>query len=576
MDLQFYPTPLALAHKAWNLFKNRQFDRVLDPSAGNGDLLAAFPEYTGRRVGPVDAIEIDASRHTTLRSKGINVVGLDFEQFQSAANYSHIILNPPFFKGCEHVLRAWDKLFDGEIVAIINAETLRNPFSRERQLLKAVVENHGSAQFLSEAFMDPDTMRKTTVEVALVYLRKRAEPSSLVSDIVRELRMDEQADQGTEREPLSLALPDRYVENTVLAFNAAVEAMRRAAHAQTQADYYARLLGATLAERNAAAPDTPGSTLGGDVRLSMSQGYDVLKDRAWANVLKSTQVSSKLSSAARNRLESEFNSIKTLEFTVSNVYGFLAGLCESSNEIQMGMMCDVFDIVTKYHSDNAVHYMGWKSNDRHRTCGMRMRTTRFVIPGHSVESWSNSANHSTLSMLGDMDKVFAILDGKAAPEKSLVDVFYREFSQLKAGERMSSSYFDVRFYPQAGTIHFFATNKALVDRLNRLVGQHRQWLPPVTEVAPEDFWAQYDKAEKFDAEVRKAYQAEFGVAPNSWRTPKISDAFRSTDERHDQAHAALSAAISRVLTKHGIDIEQAIEDARPPEPLSLGMNAQTA
>ena len=35
-DLQFYPTPKELALRAWSLFKNKHFTRVLEPSAGNG------------------------------------------------------------------------------------------------------------------------------------------------------------------------------------------------------------------------------------------------------------------------------------------------------------------------------------------------------------------------------------------------------------------------------------------------------------------------------------------------------------------------------------------------------------
>lgn len=118
-DLQFYPTPPDLARRAWKKFKNKCFERVLDPSAGNGDLADADArkDEWGRRSVKPDCIEIDISRHATLQSKGLKVVGLDFMTFTSGAIYSHIIMNPPFAVGAKHVLKAWDILWDGEIVA---------------------------------------------------------------------------------------------------------------------------------------------------------------------------------------------------------------------------------------------------------------------------------------------------------------------------------------------------------------------------------------------------------------------------------------------------------------------------
>jgi len=61
---------------------------------------------------------------------------------------------------------------------------------------------------------------------------------------------------------------------------------------------------------------------------------------------------------------------------------------------------------------------------------------------------------------------------------------------------MPSTYFDVRFYPGVGTIHFYPTNKAIIDRFNRLVGKERQWLPQDDSQASKAFWKQYDSAWK--------------------------------------------------------------------------------
>jgi hypothetical protein len=555
--LQFYPTTAALAAKAWSLFRDRNFQRVLDPSGGNGDLLLGCPSFESRR-SILDAVEIDTSKHATLQSHGIKVVGLDFEHFESAACYSHIIANPPFSKGCAHVLHAWSTLFNGEIVAILNAQTILNPFSSERLLLKKLIEQHGSVEFIKDAFSGPDAARSTSVEIALVYLRKEAVSNDIIGDIIGDLKRDEFEETDVAAD-LPLMIPEKFVENTVLTFRAAVEAMRQAAHAEVRAAHYAAGLGPTMVFRSASANVGAGAPVANNVRDIISQKYDELKDRAWAHVLNSTQVREKLSTNAQKRLESEFAQIKQLEFTVANVYGFLEGLCASGWDLQLEMASDVFDLVTRFHSENVVHYMGWKSNDQHRACGMRMRTKRFVLPGHRTESYSQSLDYQSERVLGDMDKVFAMLDGKNMPEVSLVDTFRTQFAALRSGERVTSSYFDVRYYPGQGTIHFFPRQKTLVDRLNRMVGQHRKWLPPSTEQETTGFWQQYEKAEKLDGEIRQAFaDLKVDERSNHW----IDDAFAPHKCGHEKAHQRLMDAITSVLNKHQIDIETGIETKR--------------
>jgi len=104
---QYYPTPETLSSKAWAMFKNTLFVRVLEPSAGEGHLLKAKPYDHWQRL-PIDCIEIDISKHATLRDEGYAVVGMDFLQFQSGSVYSH--MNPPFAEGAKHVLKAWDTI----------------------------------------------------------------------------------------------------------------------------------------------------------------------------------------------------------------------------------------------------------------------------------------------------------------------------------------------------------------------------------------------------------------------------------------------------------------------------------
>lgn len=572
-QFQFYPTPKTLAIRAWSLFQNKTFARVLEPSAGDGALAGAGTSRFSYRSQPsIDCIEIDITKHSVLRDAGFNVVGVDFMQFEGGAIYSHIILNPPFYYGAQHVLKAWECLWDGEIVAILNAETILNPFSKERQMLVNLISQYGSVEFIKDAFLGEGVVRQTNVEVALVYLRKQANLNldvfghidSLTRDHVNGVELAEQFEQMKE-----LALPNSFVENVVTAFDASVKATKEAIFAQAKANYYEGLLGKTMAQLQAGSSDVRDSTTIKWVQSELAVRYEALKDRAWASVLRSSNVTSKLSSKAQNRLESDFDKIKQLQFTCTNVYGFLCGLVENQGKIQIEMACDVFHLITSYHSDNTVYYKGWKSNDKHRTCGMKIKTSRFVIPGHRADSWQSTPSWKTCQMLRDFDKVFAMLDGRVTPEVSLENVFKSGYASLKNGERMSSSYFDIRFYPGVGTIHFFARDKKLMERFNLIVGRHHQWLPPEDARVGKAFWLHYEKAEAMDKTVRqKVVATHKGIVRNVFAG--VHPSARGWDtETVVESQDVLCSALEDALLSKGIDIRQLQIQQETHEQLSL-------
>lgn len=554
MDFQFYPTSESLVKRCWNKFKNTDFIRVLEPSAGNGDL-CEHPWKASWRRGPIpiDTCEIDVTRHATLRSKGVNVVGLDFLNFENGACYSHIIMNPPYSCGAKHLLKAWELLWEGEIVCQLNAETIRNPHTRERQMLCRLIDLYGDVEFIPDAYRGEDVEREADVEVALVYLCKRVNiTDDVVGNIIGDLRKDTESEKyGQEYETMqAVAVPASYIENSVLAFKAAVIAMRESVTAEARANYYSALLGVTMAERlgNASSLTSGNKSNTVDfVRAQFGSRYDELKDKAWASILRCADIDSRLSSGARNLILSEFEHIKQLEFTVVNIYGFLCGLVENQGNMQVEMACEVFDMFTRYHSENAVWYRGWRSNDAHRTCGMRLKTKRFILPGYSTDSFSRGLEWRANATLKDLDKVLAMMDGKISPEYGLVQAFAERFNDLRNGKRISTSYFDIRYYSGVGTIHFFPTRKDLIDRLNRWVGAHRKWLPEDPAEAHECFWQQYEAAEKYDSALQNAVNSgNYG-----WQNPFYYLTSADKNQR-DDAHEVVDASLAEIQAKDGL------------------------
>ena len=117
-----------------------------------------------------------------------------------------------------------------------------------------------------------------------------------------------------------------------------------------------------------------------------------------------------------------------------------------------------------------------------------------------------------------------------------------------------------RTYREAGTIHFFPTRHDLIDRLNRVVGRKRAWLPPVDTMATDAFWNAYDKSEKFDKEVTQ----EISKQKRSWWDNPF-DNLRN-EERREAAENQILDAIGTVLERNGIRVDNLLADATPAHP----------
>ena len=190
---------------------------------------------------------------------------------------------------------------------------------------------------------------------------------------------------------------------------------------------------------------------------------------------------------------------------------------------------------------------------------MRIRYTRFILPHNG--SYSHSLDWDAERRLADFDKVFAMLDGKREPAYGLVRLFRERFDDLRSGQRLASDYFECRYYPGAGTIHFYTRRPDLIDRLNRVVGARRQWLPPEGCAAHPDFWTQYEKAEKFDKEIRAAINKS---ANRHWDNPLHRMGCRD-EEEWAPMQAKIDRAIDEVLTSKGLSTEFVLEAPQHPQ-----------
>ena len=592
-EFQFYPTPRHLAKRVWDLFTTK-VTLILEPHAGNGDLVIpyfqdfpeAWDERTKKRRGdweelqhirgyknpsfvnrePWHACEINLNMHSRLKELGAVIVGFDFLEMKSAASYSHLVLNPPFSNGDKHLLHAWKILFAGEIGCILNAETIRNPRSSEARKLVELIVKHGSVEYLQDQFLGEDVERETAVEIAIVYLKKESQTALNIDAILESLKPDTYSASDEEAPSLnSVALPMNFIERVTLDYTLAVNASKVSAEAAAISLAADLRLGHTFVELQAKGQSSETRPqqidLSLTIRTALASSMAALREKAWAQVLKSTELSSKLSTAGQKAVDSQFAAISLLEFNQANILGFISGLEQSQGDIAKEMCLTLFDQIMERDSDNCIFFKSWKSNQKHKAIGMRIKKSRFILPlSKFYDSRYKSIGQETDRSLIDMDRVFAFLAGPASEDEaaqrqhmSLNAALNREFDRLIAGEKVETMYLSVRYYPGIGTWHFYPNNEGIIEKLNQYVGRVRQWLPPNMDMANTDFKKQYEKAESLQSGYEEALRKKKGVSRTHSSLPyTVNQLDKGTREHGDYEYSAFQDAVNEVLTIKGI------------------------
>jgi len=172
VGIDFFPTPAAEAHRMARLARITKGMRVLEPSAGNGNLADA----AAAAGGEVDVIEISSQLRDILTAKGYTVVAQDFNSFTPDEPYQAILMNPPFSKrqDAEHIMRAFGMLANGGTLVAIAGEGVFFGQDQKAVQFRAWLDSHNAdVEKLGEGtFQDNALLAQTSVNARLIVLHK--------------------------------------------------------------------------------------------------------------------------------------------------------------------------------------------------------------------------------------------------------------------------------------------------------------------------------------------------------------------------------------------------------------------
>jgi methylase of polypeptide subunit release factors len=469
----FYPTPKNLIEKMWNKVSKKNHKYILEPSAGKGDIVDFINEKGSRSWSgnsyEIHAIEIEPELQATLLGKGIKLVDSDFLEYEGLEQYDLIIANPPFSEGDKHLLKAIDILYSGEIVFLLNAETLKNPYSHTRQLLCRRLEELGAdIEYIRDSFVNAE--RITSVEVALIHIKIQGNYEADFLSGADEKAEDVDVDYKIEED--NEIAHRKNVANLVIQYKQALQAGLELLDVFFK--NYKKIwpyfgINGKRKRDNETFPDL--------VKNRVNDFIHDLRKSYWGTAFELPEFKRNLTSDAKKSLEIQIQNCSSLEFSEKNIYTVLLNIINNYENTLMNETLKLFDTMTvKYawheelHTKNVHYFNGWKTNQAYRV------NNKVVLPWMNCFCSYNSKliPSDTANKLNDIDKVMNFFAG--LPEYvSIVDALTIALRESK-NRGVESTFFKISAFKK-GTVHLEFKDEDILRRFNITACRGKNWLP---------------------------------------------------------------------------------------------------
>ena len=406
--------------------------------------------------------------HKLLKTIDAHVVHDDFLTMDTRKQYDLILMNPPFANGDEHLLKALEmqRRHGGEVRCILNAETILNPYTNRRKVLRQqLADLDADVQVIEDGFTSAERQTDVTVAIIKVSLPVVEYESSFFRRMQEAARLDEfEVEDVTD-----LAVTD-LLGRIVTEFNVEVDAGLALLH-----EYLGlrRHIGGTI------------SMLIGDQGrysdLSQNDYVELVRRKFWQKLFDNPKFTAKLTSNLRDKYRNMVDKMGAYDFSLFNIQQVMAEMNAEMSQGVQDTIVALFDRMTSQHTyypeciKNIHYFNGWKTNKAHKI------NSKVILPVHGLTAdsyWSsNTINiREAEATISDIEKVFDYLDGNLTAEVDLHGVLERA-NEAKQTKNIRCKFFDVTLYKK-GTMHIKFHDQALVDRFNIYCSQRKNWLPP--------------------------------------------------------------------------------------------------
>ena len=521
----FFPTPRSVARRM--LAKvNKNAEYWLEPSAGKGDIAdviqnpctyeewdaenpaddekqakrnaareaRSFYSMGSQRKKNIDVIENYPALIQVLRGKEYDVVGFDWLTYEGVSYYDAIVMNPPFSAGAAHCLKAWDFLHNGEIVCLLNEETIKNPYTEERKRLIGLIEQFGNVEELGDCFSTAE--RKTDVRVSMVYLKKTA-PDDTADLWAKTASQEKHHGVDYDGDVVMLAIRDN-LGNMEHWFDMANQHWIKGIEHIRKAKLY---MDSNKVTDSGGSRENDFATI---LKLALDNAHTCRAEYlrrhrklAWTSVFKQMEFQRWLDSKQQDNFLRDVERDSTIPFTAENIKTTLENVFQSRKRLFDESVARVFDDLCGHAVENGSGPVapstlsrrwqgseGWKTNDNYKV------NLKLIFPrGVRYEGWSGFGlpyDGEARTIYSDLDRILCVLDGKPFADCYTVGrALESRCSQVRketnsGGWTFESEYFEGRFFKK-GTVHLKWKREDLWELFNKTAAAGKKWLGEETQ-----------------------------------------------------------------------------------------------
>jgi Domain of unknown function (DUF4942) len=454
----FFPTPPEVIDQM--LFGyNVEGKVILEPSAGKGNIVDHVKLLGAKNVV---ACEIDTDLRTILFNK-CNVIADDFLTVtpEQVSHVDMVVMNPPFSKGTEHLIHAWEIAPQGAvIVSLFNNDSIQDydlvddedaprGYYKKRNQLSRLIQDHGRKEFLGNVFAQAE--RETNVDICILTLQKPGEI------------------KGGEFEGFFLEEEIEPQANGLITYNFVREIVNRYIGSIKVFDKQLQV-GLEMEELT-------GSFFGSKMAFTMTMDKKQttreefrkdLQKSAWKWVFSKFDMDKYTTQGLKADINKFVEKQTTIPFTMKNIYHMVDVIIGTHGSRMDKALLEVFDKVTEHSADNRYHVPGWKTNS-HYLIGKK-----FILPYITdyETRWPSEkvkVRWDASDRIDDMIKAMCHLTGMDYKECSRLSSFVGSI-EMEWGQWYSWGFFEIKGYKK-GSMHFQFQDEDLWAKFNQNIAR---------------------------------------------------------------------------------------------------------
>lgn len=481
-NVDFYPTPKKVVERML-MGEDIAGKTVLEPSAGKGDICDVLREYGASNIL---VCENDEHNQKLLNGKYDEFLADDFLTVTSeqVSHVNMIVMNPPFSKGMEHILHAFEIAPPGcVVISLCNNDNLSVRYTKNDRL-NEIIADHGQSEGLGSVFDTAE--RRTDVDVALIKLYKPGEADNEFDGYMFE-QIDSDALNGSRQEGLMSYncirdLVNRYV-SAVKLFDDTLKAAKRINETAMYSEPEVRDENGEVIKRayHSSIPITFRAVYSNGNKTYAEITHNVykkaLQKHYWHIIFDKLNMEKYATKSLREQINKFIEQQVNVPFTMHNIYKVIDMVIQTNGQRMHKALEEAFDKVCSLSAQNSTAGEKWKTNSNY------MVNKRFIVDYITdAYNWRGSSkphvhvNYSDGGNSGVIDDLVKALCWLTGINYNTVGSLYYHCNthQEEWGKWFRWGFFKVRAYKK-GTCHFEFIDENTWAKFNQEVAKTKGW-----------------------------------------------------------------------------------------------------